>query len=406
MASKVLASELLASKLQCNESNNKSYLIKQLTSSNVLDNEVYIKKMVLANLQKTQAKQLAKHLVKLCINEDTDILKQNYILNNRTLLNALVMETLRNTIKRFDNAEALSKAMTKTDFDLTLFLKNADVKDLFGQMTMNTEETDVAKYMDILKQLPIYYLEEKYQLMSLFVLLLVKNSSSKKLKKNVDSILQSLYELSPKNPDLYKIFPVDFIFSFEDRTVIDLLTLRIKTSNNLLLLKSTLETGVKKVKVDSEIVKNIVEILLVKQTSENTSSIEYFCDPVFQITCLILPIIAKEKKAITTSAFRSILANLQEKIHIAMLDAFKNIDFGTNGSFLANQSGNPEDSMLMSDKTLAALNAMEAYSLTLSKYCETNDAEEIKNLECLWSGLDFFTHNAVSIYRYYIYYYL
>ncbi|KAI8433625.1 hypothetical protein MSG28_015638 [Choristoneura fumiferana] len=398
VASKVLASELLASQSQDNESSNKSYLIKQLTSSDVLENEIYIKKIVFANLQKSQAKQLAKHLVKLCINEeDTDVLERNSALNNRILLNALVIDTLKNTIKCFDNTEALSKAMTKTDFDLTLFLKNVDVKDLFSQIRMHTEETDVSKCVQVLKQLPIYYLEEKYQLISLFVLLLVKNSSSKKLKRIVDNILQSLYELSPKNPDLYKIFPVDFIFSFEDKTVIDLLTLKIKTSNNLLLLKSTLETGVKKVKTDSAIVKNIVQILLAKQTSTNTSSIEYFCDPVFQISCLILPIIAKEKKAITTSAFRSILANLQEKIHKAMLDAFKNIDFGRNSSLLANQTGNPEDSMVVSDNTMAALNAMEAYSLTLSKYCETNDTGEIKNLECLWSGLEFFMQNASSI---------
>ncbi|XP_073965714.1 uncharacterized protein [Choristoneura fumiferana] len=397
VASKVLASELLASQSQDNESSNKSYLIKQLTSSDVLENEIYIKKIVFANLQKSQAKQLAKHLVKLCINEeDTDVLERNSALNNRILLNALVIDTLKNTIKCFDNTEALSKAMTKTDFDLTLFLKNVDVKDLFSQIRMHTEETDVSKCVQVLKQLPIYYLEEKYQLISLFVLLLVKNSSSKKLKRIVDNILQSLYELSPKNPDLYKIFPVDFIFSFEDKTVIDLLTLKIKTSNNLLLLKSTLETGVKKVKTDSAIVKNIVQILLAKQTSTNTSSIEYFCDPVFQISCLILPIIAKEKKAITTSAFRSILANLQEKIHKAMLDAFKNIDFGRNSSLLANQTGNPEDSMVVSDNTMAALNAMEAYSLTLSKYCETNDTGEIKNLECLWSGLEFFMQNAIQ----------
>ncbi|XP_048000075.1 uncharacterized protein LOC125237142 [Leguminivora glycinivorella] len=199
--------------------------------------------------------------------------------------------------------------------------------------------------------------------------------------------------MSPKNPDLYKIFPVNFLFSFTTDTqdaLIELMTLKIKTSNNLLLIKSTLETGVKKVKTDSEIVKSIVKILLKKQKSKNNS--ELFSDPVFQISCIILPIIAKEKRAITTSAYRSILADLQEKIHKTMLDAFKKIDFSEN---LFQDTGNIEDSV-MSDNAMAALNAMEAYSLTLSKYCETNDAAESKNLDFLWSGFSFFMENAIQ----------
>ncbi|XP_063630460.1 uncharacterized protein LOC134801792 [Cydia splendana] len=396
VANKILAAELLKTipdiKTE-SEIEYKSHLIKQITSSDCLKNESYFNKIVMANLEKGHAKQLAKCLVKLySSNIEIDIFKRSSVINNKPLLNALVYETLKNISKCLENADELTKALSKSEFDLTLFLKDVDLKEYFNKLSV-TEENEVAGYLEILKQLPIYYLEEKYQLATIFVMLAVKKSVSKKWKRNIDHILQSIYELSPKNPDLYKIFPVNFLFSFEDKTLIDLMTLKIKTSNNLLLIKSALETGVKKVKTDSEIVKSIVKILLKKQKSKNNST-EYFCDPVFQMSCILLPIIAKEKRAITTSAYRSILAELQEKIHKTMLDAFKKIDFSENSIF-SQDTGNIEDSVI-SDNAMAALNAMEAYSLTLSKYCETNDAAESNNLDFLWSGLNFFMENAIQ----------
>ncbi|XP_063370500.1 uncharacterized protein LOC134658786 [Cydia amplana] len=393
VANKIIAAELLKTNPDIkteSEIEDKSHLIKQITSSDCLKNDNYFNKIVMANLEKGHTKQLAKCLVKLYLsNIEIDIFKRSSVMNNGPLLNALVLETLKNISKSLEKAEELTKALSKSEFDLTSFLKDIDTKEYFNKLSV-TEESDVTRYLEILKQLPIYYLEEKYQLATIFLMLAVKKCVSKKLKRNIDHILQSIYELSPKNPDLYKIFPVNFLFSFEDKTLIDLLTLKIKTSNNLLLIKSTLETGVKKVKTDSEIVKSIVKILLKKQKSKNNST-EYFCDPVFQISCIILPIIAKEKRAITTSAYRSILADLQEKIHITMLDAFKKIDFNENSQ----DTGNIEDSVI-SDNAMAALNAMEAYSLTLSKYCESNDAAESKNLDFLWSGLSFFMENAIQ----------
>ncbi|XP_061725281.1 uncharacterized protein LOC133531165 [Cydia pomonella] len=406
VANKILAVELLKTNPNIkteSEIEDKSHLIKQLTSSDCLKDDSYFNKIVMTNIERGHAKQLAKYLVKLYLsNIEIDIFKRSSVINNRPLLNALVLETLKNISKCLENADELTKALSKSEFDLTLFLKDIDVKEYFNKLSV-TEESEVAGYLEILKQLQIYYLEEKYQLAAIFLMLAVKKSVSKKLKRNIDHILQSIYELTPKNPDLYKIFPVNFLFSFttldsredsqQDITLIELMTLKIKTSNNLLLIKSTLETGVKKVKTDSEIVKSIVKILLKKQKSKNNST-EYFCDPVFQISCIILPIIAKEKRAITTSAYRSILADLQEKIHKTMLDAFKKIDFSETRSF-SQDTGNIEDSVV-SDNIMAALNAMEAYSLTLSKYCETNDAAESKNLDFLWSGLNFFIENAIQ----------
>lgn len=379
-----------------------NHLIKQMSAQpNVLEIPGFLN-VISANLDKTQLKHLAKNLVKLCLNNaNVEILQNSAVSNNKSLQNAIVLETVRNMTKCFANNENFTKSMTKSDFDLTQFIKDIDIKEYFEGICLKEHQDDVImNCLDILKHLGLSYVDETYQLVGIFVLLSMKKCCQKKIRKNIDQILQNVYELSPKCPDIYKIFPVDFIFSFDDRLMINLLTLKIKNANHMLVIKYTLESAVKKVKTESDIVKHLVEILLINQNINTASSIEYFSDPAFRISCIILPIIAKEKRAITTSAYRSILASLQEKLHNSMLNAFKSIEFGNNSSLLNETNGNTDESMVDSENTLATLNAVGAYSLTLSKYCETTDASEIQNLDCLWSGLEFFVQHAVSTFFY------
>lgn len=355
-------------------------------------------KILFTDLDNFLNKQVAKCLIQLHLaNPESDTLKINSVTNNKELLNNLVLETAKNITKCFGKKDRLNRVLNRPDFNMVTFAKEIDLMDYFNQIKIDQDSQDEVKnHVNILKQLQIYYLEENYQSVAMFVMLAIKkNCKAKKMRRNIDNILQRIYELSLQQPDLYQIFPVEFIFSFQDNTLLDLLTLNLKNSNNLLILKSLLELAVKKVRVDSHLVKTIVENLL-KNNTKKISDMESFSDPVFQISCLILPLIVKQKKAITASAFRSILAELQEKLHKALLESFKNIDF-ENSRISFNDTGNIEDSMVESDSSMATLNAMSAYSLTLSKYCETTDAEEIKNLDYLWSGLEFFTNSAVSI---------
>ncbi|CAK1595095.1 unnamed protein product [Parnassius mnemosyne] len=378
----------------------KTHLIKNLSENyNVIGSDNYFTRELFTNLDGSQAKQLAKSLVKLFINGFViDIFKSYAVTKKRTLLNALVLESTKNVMKCFENGNNLAKAMNKTDFDIVAFLQMVNVKDFFNGLTIDndTQDENILKYIEILKDLQIHNLEEQYQLTAIFVLLAVKKCCrAKKIRRNVDHILQITYELSPKYPDLYKIFPVDFIFSFDKNAIFNLLTLSIKTSNSLLIIRSTLEAAVKKVKTDSEIVENLVDILLSKP-SKNVSHTGYFDDNTFQLRCIILPIIAKEKRAAAASAFRVILANAQEKLHQAMLESFMNIDFTKVDSLCADETINTDDSVIVSERNTATLNAIGAYSLTLLKYCEMTDTEAIKKLDCLWSGLEFFVQNAIK----------
>ncbi|CAG5059869.1 unnamed protein product [Parnassius apollo] len=377
----------------------KTHLIKNLSENyNVIGSDTYFTRELFRNLDGSQTKQLAKSLVKLFINGVVcDTFKSYAVTKNRTLLNALVLESAKNIIKFFANDNILAKAMNKTDFDIVRFLQTVNIKEFFNGLTIDsdTQHENILKYIEILKDLQIHNLEEQYQLTAIFVLLALKKCChAKKIRRNIDHILQITYELSPKYPDLYKIFPVDFIFSFENNAILNLLTLSIKMSNSLLIVKSTLEVAVKKVKTDSKIVENLIDILLSKP-SMNVSHIKYFDDNTFQLQCIILPIIAKEKRAAAASAFRVILANAQEKLHQALLESFMHIDFTKVGSLCADDNGNTDDS-IVSERSMATLNAIGAYSLTLLKYCEMTDTEAIKKLDCLWSGLEFFVQNAIK----------
>lgn len=379
-------------------SSTKTYLIKQISTNPSLLQNTYFCKILFTDLDKSHVKLLAKSLVKLCLTDpDLDVLKIDAITTNRNLLNMLVLETAKNVAKFFENGNSLSKMLGKSDFNMASFAKEVAIIDYFNEIKLDSESQDVIKNsVNIFKQLPIHYLEENYQLVAIFVMLAIKKcSSAKKLKRNIDYILQSIYELSLQRPDLYQIFPAESIFNFKDNSLLELLTLKIKTTNSLLIIKSLLELAVKKVRIDSDQVKNIVEKLL-KKNKKTISDIASFNDPVFQITCLILPSIVKQKKAITTSAFRSILADLQEKLHKSLLDSFQNIDLG-NSSFSHNDVNNTEDSVVDSESSVATLNAMVAYSLTLSRYCDAADGDDAKNLECLLTALEFFVQNAVSI---------
>ncbi|XP_047540991.1 uncharacterized protein LOC125073926 [Vanessa atalanta] len=388
LLTKSMAVELLSHTTDENTSDIKTNLIKQIPNHPEILSNSYITKNIFTNLDKNQLKQASKTLIKLYQNDPhTEIFKNEVISMNKDLLQHLVLKVTKNITECIENMNTLSKALNKSSFEITSFLNDNDSKMFFNPQVINQDDVTIS--LDILKHLQIYYLEENYQLTAIFVLLILKNCcQNKKIKKSIDYILQSIYELSPKYPDIFKIFPVDFIFDFKDAKILELLKLKIKTSNDMLIIKCVLESAVKKVKTDSEIVVNIVEILL-KNLKKNKANVDYFGDNVFQISCLILPLIAKEKKAITTSAFRSILANLQEKLNKSMLESFKNIDFNKSN---IDESGNTD----VEENTIAILNAMGAYSLTLLKCCETTNAEELKNLNCLWSGLTFFVKNAIK----------
>ncbi|CAH0718557.1 unnamed protein product, partial [Brenthis ino] len=394
MLTKLMAAELLQT-----ESNSeiKTNLLKQISNyPQILLKNTYYTKNLFVNLDKTQLKLLSKTLVKSYQNDSNiEIFQNEAIINNKELLQSLTLKIAKNISECMENTTTLTKALNKNNFEICSFIKEIDLKDFFNSIQLQNQD-EAINNVEILKHLQIYYLDENSQLTAIFVLLILKKCcQSKKLRKNIDYVLQSIYELSPKYPDLYKMFPVSYIFDFKNKIMLELLTLSNKTSNNMLIIKNILESGVKKVKTDAEIVKHIVDILLKNHKKKGEiSSIDYFADSVFRISCIILPIIAKEKKAITTSAYRSILANLQEKLNNTMLDSFKNIDF-SNNSNLCMESGNTDDSVV-SENTLATLTAMGAYSLTLLKCCETTDAEEIKNLDCLWSGLEFFVNTAIQ----------
>ncbi|XP_045781293.1 uncharacterized protein LOC123878215 isoform X2 [Maniola jurtina] len=380
-------------------SETKTNIIKQISDHpQILAYDNYITSNLFRNLDRNQSKQLSKLLLKSGTHDpDMKIFNTNAITGNKVILQTILLKVTKNICDCIENTSVLSKALSKTNFDVTSFTKEVNIKEYFYNTLIQNQDV-IENLIEVLKQLQIHYMEENYQLTAIFVLLITKKCcQTKKLRKKIDYILQSIYELSPKYPDLYKIFSVDFIFDFDNNTLIDLLKLTNKTPNNTLVLKSVLETAVKKVKTDSEIVKNIVEILLTNHKSKGTlSSIEYFKEPVFQIICIILPLIAREKKAITTSAYRSILANLQEKLNKAMLDSFKNIDFSKNSSFLVDEAGSTDDSVVVSENTVATLNAMGAYTLTLLKYCESNDGLELKNMECVLLGLELFVQRAIQ----------
>lgn len=392
-----MALELLSNSTE-NISEIKTNLIKQISNyPQVLEANNYYTKNLFSNLDKTQMKILSKALIKSYQNnQNIEIFQNEAIINNKNLLQSLVLKLSKSISECMENTTPLTKALNKSNFELSSFIADIDLKEFFNSIKLENSE-DASKYVEALKHLQIFYLDENYQLTVIFVLLSLKKCcQSKKIRKNIDHVLQSIYELSPKYPDLYKIFTVNFIFEFKNNTLLELLKLSNKTSNNMLIIRSTLESAVKKVKTNPDIVKNIVEILLKNlKRKDEISNIDYFANDAFQISCTILPIIAKEKRAITASAYRSILANLQEKLNKAMLDSFKNMDFG-NKKDLKEESGNTNENTI-SEHTLAILNAMGAYSLTLSKCCETNDADEIKNLDCLWNALEFFVNNAVSI---------
>lgn len=381
----------------------KTHLIKRLGSNPaILESNTYIPRVLFANLDKNQYRQLAKSLVKLYLNDEiTEVFGSVAIRNNRSLLNALVLEVAKNIAKCLQNCDDFTKALSK-EFDIAAFAKEIDIKTYFNGITIVENNDDkIKKCIDLMKTLQISYLEENYQLTAVFVLLALKKCcQSKKIRRNIDCLLQNIFELSTHPPDLYQVFPVDFIFCFKDTMMIDLLTLKIKTSNQLLVIKNLIESAVKRVRIESDLVKSIVELLL-KKSSKHDDTIEAFSDPRFQISCIILPLLVKQRKVITAGAYRSILAELQERLHKPLLDTFKTVDFSTNASntsVVSNKNsavGNVEDSVIEAD-SMATLNAMAAYSLTLSKYCESTGGEAIKNLDCLWSGLEFFVDNAVS----------
>ncbi|XP_034837764.2 uncharacterized protein [Maniola hyperantus] len=404
LLTKTMAIELLSNDHTDEHTSNllsetKTNIIKQISDyPQILTYDNYITSNLFRNLSKNQLKQLSKPLLDSCTDDsDMKMFKTNAVTNNKELLQTILLKVAKNICNCIENTSVLTKALGKISFDVTSFTKEVNIKEYFNNTSIQNQG-EIEKMIDVLKELQIHHMEENYQLTAIFVLLITKKCCQiKKLRKKIDCILQSIYELSPKYPDLYKIFSVDFIFDFDNNILIDLLKLTNRTPNNTLILKSVLETAVKKVKTDSDIVKNTVEILLTNHKSKGTlSSIEYFKEPVFQIICIILPLIAKEKKAITTSAYRSILANLQEKLNKAMLDSFKNIDFSKNSSFLVDESSNTDESVVVSENTVATLNAMGAYTLTLLKYCETNDGEELKNMECVLFGLEFFVQRAIQ----------
>ncbi|KAJ0170479.1 hypothetical protein K1T71_013850 [Dendrolimus kikuchii] len=374
---------------------NTYFITRIATTPEILDNTL-ISRTLFSNIDGKQCKELVKTLIKVYMsNPEQNIFKSDVLKNNRLLQNCLTIEVTRNISKCFDNCDLLSKKLSKIDFIITEFAKENDMKQLFINLKIKPEIQDetIKNYINILTELQIPYLDKNYQLVVIFLTLAIKKCClSKKIKRNINKILQSIYELSLLPPSLYQIFPTDYIFDFENMTILNLVTLK-KTSYDLLIVKILLEIAVKRVKIESELVTSVVELLLQKKV-KNSNTMDVFNDPVFQISCTILPLLVKQKQLITASVHRSILADLQDKLQKELLESFKNIDF-TQISGFKDDTGNIDESLVDSDN-IAILNAMAAYALTLSRYCETTDVEEIKNLDYLWSGLEFFVYNAIN----------
>ncbi|XP_047509151.1 uncharacterized protein LOC125052385 [Pieris napi] len=366
----------------------KTHLIKQLSVSCKTFDSYYFKALF-ANLDKNQYKQVAKSLVKMyAVDSDASIFNCESVAKNKDLLTALTFEVLKNVAKNFENASSLSKGLGK-DFDIETFLKDVDVKEYFDNLTVGDSD-EITKYLEVLKNLQIYYLDENCQLTTIFILLTCKKGcNSKKIKRTIDNIHQSIFELTPKTPDIFKIFPVPYLFDF-DNGVLKLFKLHAKTANHVLVVKNILEFATRQVKKDPEVIKTLVKQLLKYYKKKEIRSIDDFSEEVFQIICIVLPLISKERKNSATSVPKSILTGLQEDLNQAMLDSFKSVDFGKD---ILNTSN--ADASVISENSMAILNAMGAYTLILTKSCESNDGKDLKSMDCLWSGLEFFVQNAL-----------
>lgn len=360
-------------------SETKTNILKNISSyPQVVTNDNYFTNTLYRNLNKRQTKILTKAILKnYSTNNNIGIFKTHAVSNNRELLQSILLKVSKNITDCIGNVEVLSEALNKTNFEVNSFVKWVNVRDLFKNGNIINED-EISNNIDILRLLQIHNLKENYQLTAILVLLLAKHyCQHKKLKRNIDSILHSIYELSPKYPDVYKIFQPDAIFDFNNNIILELLRLNIKTTKDTLIMKNVIEIAVKKVKTDPDVIKNIVEILLRNHKTSEINNLVNFDNPVFEIICLALPVIAREKKNITTSAYRSILADLQEKLNTAMLDSFRNFNFNKN---VENENSH---------------NSMLAYSLTLLKFCESSDINE-KDVDCMLSGLQYYIDIAVS----------
>ncbi|CAG9572984.1 unnamed protein product [Danaus chrysippus] len=359
-------------------SETKTNILKNISNyPQIVTYDNYFTNTLYRNLNKKQNKILTKAIFKsYSTNNNTEIFKTHAVSNNRELLQSILLKVAKNIIDCIENIEVLSEALNKSSFEVTSFVKGINIMDLFQNGKILNED-ELSNNIDILRLLQIRNLKENYQLTAILVLLLAKHyCQHKKIKRNIDNLLQSIYELSPKYPDIYKIFPENVIFDFNNNIILDLLRLNIKTTKNTLIVKNIIEIAVKKVKTDPDVIKNIVEILLRNHKTNEISNLVNFDNPVFEVTCLALPVIAKEKKNITTSAYRSILADLQEKLNTAMLDSFRNLNF-------------------KDDENEMSLNSMGAYSLTLLKLCESINNDE-KDLNCILNGLEYYVDKAIN----------
>ncbi|OWR42050.1 hypothetical protein KGM_205497 [Danaus plexippus plexippus] len=360
-------------------SETKTNILKNISSyPQVVTNDNYFTNTLYRNLNKRQTKILTKAILKnYSTNNNIGIFKTHAVSNNRELLQSILLKVSKNITDCIGNVEVLSEALNKTNFEVNSFVKWVNVRDLFKNGNIINED-EISNNIDILRLLQIHNLKENYQLTAILVLLLAKHyCQHKKLKRNIDSILHSIYELSPKYPDVYKIFQPDAIFDFNNNIILELLRLNIKTTKDTLIMKNVIEIAVKKVKTDPDVIKNIVEILLRNHKTSEINNLVNFDNPVFEIICLALPVIAREKKNITTSAYRSILADLQEKLNTAMLDSFRNLNFNEN---VENENSH---------------NSMLAYSLTLLKFCESSEINE-KDVDCMLSGLEYYIDIAIN----------
>ncbi|CAK1549392.1 unnamed protein product [Leptosia nina] len=369
--------------------NTKDHLIKHLINAKAMISSYYAGTLF-SKADKKQLKLIAKNLLKMH-ESDPDLLQNACVASNSELLSALLTEVLKNITKNLDNVGPLTKYVGKGEFEIEQFVKDIDLMQYFDTIAVNSEnDDDIIKYLDVMRVLKIYYLNESSQLKAIFVLLLLKKCSSvKKIKRSIDFILQSIFEVSPKRPDVLKLLSVPFLFNFENG-ILKLLKMTARSTNHTLIIREILESATRKVRNDPSFIRAIVDLLLDNYKKIELGSMDHFCSDVFQIICIIVPLIAKEKKSISPALYKSNLADIYESLNAALLESFKSIDFGSILPSSANSMN--ADESIITDNSMSILNAMGTYALVLSKCCESNDEAGIKSL---WSGLEFFIHNAI-----------
>lgn len=379
------------------------------------EKEIYFN-VIFLNITENDMNILSDKIINGILNNEIEsqIIERKIICENKKILSAITMESVRHILSSYESDNKLKKYSSlyetskEKDFDIKVFLNGMNNLPEYVTALIdchifesNDDKTKlkVEQIFKLLSIIPVQYLNENVQNFVMFTILVVQmslvkvknlNKSLKRVRSNCNSILLKTFDLSFKLPKVFNVFPLELFIKLIESDYFTLMSSSEERNDMFNLLRQILLASVNKENID--VLDQLVVLISRGCESEDVLDV---VDNKIQTLFLLFITLSSIKKSNLAAELKEPVSKLQSSIACNLRAYFNNIKWKRLQKKILVK--NDADSTIELDKQEinAFLNSLGSYSMVLSEeISKPSDKESLKKIS---KALNFFIEICVSI---------